>query len=77
MMPFFDITANGNGYIAAIGWTGDWKAEFTKSENGIQMKSGLKETGFYLKPGEKIRTSSTLIMGYTKEEDKYNKFRNS
>ena len=75
MMPFFDATANGNGYIAAIGWTGDWKAEFTKSENGIQMKSGLKETGFYLKPGEKIRTSSTLIMGYTKEEDKYNKFR--
>ena len=75
MMPFFDITANGDGYIAAIGWTGDWKAEFSKTENGVTMKSGLKETAFYLKPCEKIRTSSTLIMLYTASEDKYNKFR--
>lgn len=76
MMPFFDITALGNGYIAAIGWTGDWKAEFTRCGEGIQIKTGLKETGFYLKPGEKIRTSSILIMRYNANEDKYNKFRN-
>ncbi len=74
-MPFFDATANGNGYITAIGWTGDWKAAFSKEENGIKITSGLKETNFYLKSGEKVRTSSTLIMGYTKFEDKHNKFR--
>jgi len=75
MMPFFDVTANGSGYITAIGWTGDWKAEFSKKEDGIHMKSGLKTTCFYLKPGEKIRTSSTLIMQYGAEEEKHNKFR--
>lgn len=75
MMPFFDATANNNGYILAVGWTGDWKTEFAKLENGIHVKSGLKETHFFLKPGEKIRTSSVLIMGYTETEDKYNKFR--
>ena len=75
MMPFFDVTASGHGYIAAIGWTGDWKAEFTKSDNGIQIKTGLKETRFYLNPGEKIRTTSILIMKYNSDEDKYNKFR--
>ena len=75
MMPFFDATASGEGYIAAIGWTGDWKAEFSKCDGGIRMKSGLKETRFYLKPGEKIRTTSTLVMYYGKDEDKYNKFR--
>lgn len=53
MMPFFDITASGSGYIAAIGWTGDWKAEFAKKKDGISMKTGLKETNFYLKSGEK------------------------
>jgi len=74
-MPFFDVTASGCGYIAAIGWTGDWKAEFTKCKNGINIKTGLKETGFYLKPGEKIRTSSILIMKYDANEDKHNKFR--
>ena len=75
MMPFFDVTANGDGYITAIGWTGDWKTEYSKVSGGIRMKSGLKETKFYLKTGEKIRTSSTLIMNYTKAEDKHNKFR--
>lgn len=75
MMPFLDATANGNGYITAIGWTGGWKAEFKKCDDGIQMKTGLKDAKFYLKPGEKIRTSSILIMKYTAEEDKHNKFR--
>ena len=27
-VPIFDLTASGEGYIVAIGWTGDWKAEF-------------------------------------------------
>ena len=75
MMPFFDVTASGCGYLAAIGWTGDWKSEFTKCDLGIRMKTGLKETRFYLKPGEKVRTSSVLIMKYDENEDKYNKFR--
>ena len=75
MMPFFDITADDDGYITAIGWTGDWKTEFSKEPNGIRMKSGLKETNFYLKPGEKVRTTSTLVMAYTGAEDKHNKFR--
>lgn len=75
MMPFFDVTANNEGYIAAIGWTGNWKAEFIKCNDGIRIKTGLKETKFYLKPDEKIRTSSILIMKYNDNEDKYNKFR--
>lgn len=75
MMPFFDVTANNKGYIAAVGWTGDWKAEFSRVDGGITMKSGLKETGFYLQPGEKIRTSSVLIMKYDNDKQKHNKFR--
>ena len=74
-MPFFDITVNNAGYILAIGWSGDWKAEFTECDEGVRVKTGLKETKFYLKSGEKIRTSSLLVMKYTDKEDKYNKFR--
>lgn len=74
-MPFFDATASGNGCIAAIGWTGSWKADFARCEDGIQIKTGLAEAEFYLKPGEKIRTTSILIMRYTAGEDKHNKFR--
>ena len=75
MMPFFDATANGDGYIAAIGWTGDWKSEFLKCEDGIRIKTGLRFANFYLLPGESLRTSSILLMKYTKDEDKHNKFR--
>ena len=74
-MPFFDVTALSSGYITAIGWTGDWRAECERRDDGIVYRSGLKETAFYLKPDERIRTSSVLVMRYGKNEDKYNKFR--
>ncbi len=74
-MPFFDVTVSGNGAIVAVGWTGGWKAKFTKEADGVGVVTGLKETKFYLNPGEKVRTSSVLIMKYSKGDDKYNKFR--
>ena len=74
-MPFFDITAQNCGYVAAIGWTGDWKAKFSKQEDGIKIQTGLKETRFYLKSGEGVRTSSMLIMQYSNAQEKHNKFR--
>lgn len=74
-MPFFDIEGGGDGYLLAIGWSGDWKSEFSIVDGGILAKSGLKETKFYLHSGEKIRTTSTLMMKYTKGEEKHNKFR--
>ena len=74
-MPFFDVTASGAGYIVAVGWSGDWKADFAGRDDGVQVCTGLQNTGFYLKPGEKLRTSSVLIMSYAAGEDKYNKFR--
>ena len=75
MLPFFDVTAKGSGYLVAIGWTGDWQAEFSGKPDGVCLRSGLKETAFYLVPGERIRTSCTLVMPYAADEDKYNKFR--
>lgn len=75
MMPFFHITAKDSGYIATIGWSGGWQAECAKVDGGVRFKSGLQGARFYLKPGEKLRTTGTLIMEYTSQEDPYNKFR--
>lgn len=75
MMPFFEVAAGGKGYIVAIGWSGSWKTSFTAQEDGVHFTSGLQKTKFYLKPGEKIRTSSILIMKYDDEAEKNNKFR--
>ncbi len=75
MMPFFEVKGKDKGYIAAIGWTGSWRASFENCDDGIRIKTGLQKTSFYLKPGEKIRTSSILIMNYENTEDASNKFR--
>ncbi len=78
-VPFFTLTSKGKGAVVAIGWTGTWKADFKYDYNGrASVKTGLQnKTNFYLEPGEKIRTSSVLIMEYS-DADKLsydNKFR--
>lgn len=75
LMPFFDVHAGDNGAILAIGWTGGWKAEFTREGEKIDVKAGLQNAEFYLKDKEKIRTASILIMEYSDEDDKSNNFR--
>ena len=75
VMPFFELKSEGRGVIAAIGWTGAWKAEILASDDSMQFRSGLQNARFYLKPGEKLRTTSILIMEYAKGEDASNKFR--
>ena len=73
-LPFFNVKGI-DGAMVAIGWTGSWKADFEKVDDGVRVKTGLAKTGFYLKNGEKFRTSSVLIMTYEKDEDFSNKFR--
>ena len=73
--PFFDIHTKYTGAILAIGWSGDWRADFTRNGDKIEIKTGLKRAEFYLEPHEKLRTTSVLIMEYNQGEDKHNKFR--
>ncbi len=67
MTPFFRFEAMGKGYVVAVGWTGDWQADFSREDVGMRVRTGLKNARFYLLPGEKIRTTSVLIMEYEGE----------
>ena len=62
--PFFNIHKTGKGYIFAIGWTGQWNCELSRTEEDVTIKTKLEDTEFYLLPGEKIRTSSFVLMPY-------------
>ena len=75
ILPFFELKSEGRGAIAAIGWTGGWRAEVQSTDTTLDFRSGLQNARFYLKPGEKLRTTSILIMEYAKGEDASNKFR--
>lgn len=80
-VPLFDVTQDGSGFVMLLGWSGGWKAEFQNANlkagefSGVRARTGLSDACFYLKPGEKVRTSSVLIMPYDSSEDSGNKFR--
>ena len=33
-LPFFNLQTGDHGLLGAIGWTGDWKADFTYAKDG-------------------------------------------
>src|ERR1039458_10349513 len=43
-LPFFNLQTGDHGIIGAIGWTGDWKADFNYSKDGktISRSSGMR-----------------------------------
>jgi len=75
MAPFFNVNSRDEGALVAIGWTGGWRAHFENEPGGVKVVTGLKKTAFRLKGGEKIRTTSVLVMRYANGEDASNKFR--
>lgn len=62
--PFFNVHKSGKGYVFAIGWTGQWNCSISRTENDVTIKTKIEDTHFRLFPGEKIRTSSFVLMPY-------------
>ena len=62
-LPYFNLEKpDGNGMIAAIGWTGQWAASFTQQgDSDVKFQAGMETTRLKLHPGEKIRTPSILL----------------
>ena len=74
--PFFEINHGQTGVLTAVGWTGQWKAVFTRGEDFIKVETGVEDAEFYLKPGERIRAASTLMLEYENgRNNAYNNFR--
>lgn len=81
IMPYFNIEAPGGGagMIFAIGWSGQWKGSFNVDSSGTSMQffAGQETLSAQLRPGEKFRTPSILMMPWTGNNVYvgYNKFR--
>lgn len=74
--PFFNVHKGGKGFIAAIGWTGQWNCRIERESDAVSFRSKVEDTHFCLYPGEKIRTSSVVIMLYSGSiEEGQNKWR--
>ncbi|MHB0859154.1 MAG: glycoside hydrolase family 36 protein [Anaerolineae bacterium] len=64
LLPFMNLQCPGGGYVLAIGWTGQWAAEWTRGEADLRVQAGMERTCLRLHPGEKIRTPRILVILY-------------
>ena len=65
-LPFFNMQDGDHGFIAAIGWTGNWKADFTRDKPGENMAitAGMRDTHFLLHAGETVRTPRVVLLNW-------------
>jgi len=65
VLPFFNLEGGSGGVVAAVGWSGEWAAEFLAEPRGnVTLKCGMAHTHLLLHPGEQIRTPRMLLLFY-------------
>jgi len=77
-LPFFNIAGPGRGIVAAVGWSGKWKATVKRTSAGIlDLTAGMDKTHFRLRPGEEVRSPSIALIFWKGEDrlDGHNLFR--
>ena len=79
--PFFNLEIPENrGVVVAIGWTGQWAAEFERpyfdKASKLTVRAGMEHTHLKLLPGEQIRTPRSLLLFWEGDRiDGQNQFR--
>ena len=60
--PFFKIETGDGSIIAAVGWSGQWRANLTCGDRrALRIEVGMERTRFRLHPGEKVRSPRILL----------------
>jgi alpha-galactosidase len=79
LLPYFNLhdekwngTAFDEGFqgmIIAIGWIGNWEADFLwKGSGPVNLRAGMPKTHLLLHPGETIRTPRIVLMNWVGTE---------
>ncbi len=60
---YFNLDQSNSGVIVALGWPGQWAADFSRDDDrGVRVRAGQELTHFKLLPGEKVRSPMTVLM---------------
>jgi len=54
--PYFNIDNGRDGVLLAVGWPGQWQAQFTRKNDTVAVSAGQDRVHLSLQPGEEIRT---------------------
>jgi alpha-galactosidase len=60
-LPFFNLDWGSGGAVIAVGWSGQWRADFKREGAGSHATAGMEFLRLSLLPGEKIRTPRLLL----------------
>ena len=68
-LSYFNLEWAEQGLIIAVGWPGQWAAEFSRnSTNGLRLRAGQELTHLLLHPGEEIRTPLIVLQFWQKRD---------
>ena len=64
-LPLFGVeTPESRGMLFALGWTGQWRAQFTRDGNQLSVRAGLRTTHFRVRPGDTLRGPRVLAVAW-------------
>jgi len=64
-MPYFNLEWSGCGFAMAVGWPGQWAAEFSRDDaDKLRICAGQELTHFKLHPGEEVRSPLIALQFY-------------
>lgn len=66
--PFMDLRTAGHGLVVAVGWSGQWRATFTREADQVRLTVGMAQTHFRLRPGESVRTPRVLLISWAGDQ---------
>ena len=59
---YFNLEWSGEGIIVAVGWPGQWAAEFVRDKaQRLHLRAGQEVTRFKLLPGEEVRSPLIVV----------------
>ena len=62
-LSYFNLQRGAEGVIIAVGWPGQWAAEFVRdNERGLRIRAGQELTHFKLLPGEEVRSPLVALL---------------
>ena len=69
-MSYFNLERGDERVIIAVGWPGQWAAEFIRDKSsGIRVRAGQELTHFKLYPSEEIRTPLIALLFWNGREE--------
>ncbi|MDB6092658.1 MAG: Alpha-galactosidase [Verrucomicrobia bacterium] len=60
--PYYNIDHGTDGALLALGWPGQWQAEFARDHGGVHATGGQQTVHLSLRPGEEIRTPLVALL---------------